>query len=90
MYTLDKVESIFTPTLSVQYCNYFYWLLIIYFILAAIQVVDFSYALITNVHNLGKFMRTNMIHRLTHLIMIVTQFVITRIAYTVCVKAMKQ
>ena len=90
MPALENIEEIFEPTLGPQYCDYFYWLLVIYFVLAAVQLGDLGYALASNAKNLGNFMRTDMVHRLTHLVTILAQFVIVRIFYTICVKSMRR
>lgn len=87
---MGSLDEMFKPTLGVYYCNYFYWLLVIYFVLGAIQLGDLAFAMASNARNLGKFMRTDMIHRMTHLVSIVAQFVIVRIFYTMCVNSMRR
>ena len=87
---MGSLDEMLKPTLGVYYCNYFYWLLVIYFVLGAIQLGDLALAMASNARNLGKFMRTDMIHRMTHLVSIVAQFVIVRIFYTMCVNSMRR
>ena len=87
---MGSLDEMFKPTLGAYYCNYFYWLLVIYFVLGAIQLGDLAFTMASNVKNLDKFMRTDMIHRMTHLVSIVVQFVIVRIFYTMCVNSMRR
>jgi len=90
MYTIsmNSIEEMFEPTLGVYYCNYFYWLLVIYFVLAVIQIGDLGMAMAAHPKSLKDFMKTDMVHRLTHIVSLVAQFVIVRIFYSVCVKSM--
>ena len=86
--SMESIEEMFEPTLGVYYCNYFYWLLVIYFVLSVIQVGDLGMAMAAHPKSLKDFMSTHLVHRLTHIVSLVAQFVIVRIFYSVCVRSM--
>jgi hypothetical protein len=85
---MGTIEEMFEPNLGVYYCNYFYWLLVIYFVLAIIQLGDLGMSMVSHSKNLNKFMREDMMHRLTQFVSIIAQFIIVRIFYSMCAKSM--
>ena len=85
---MGYVEELFQPNLGAYYCNYFYWLLVIYFILAVLQMGELGYAIADNSKNLGKFLKDGMTHRLLALFAISVQFLVIRIFYSMCSRSL--
>ena len=83
-----SIENMFEPNLSLYYCDYFYWLMVIYFVLAVIQVGDLGLNLATHTKKMKDFVSNDVIHRVLHIISLAVQFIIVRLFYTICVKSM--
>lgn len=83
-----SIENMFEPNLGLYYCDYFYWLMVIYFVLAVIQVGDLGLSIATHTKNMKDFVSNHMIHRVLHIISLAVQFIIVRLFYTICVKSM--
>lgn len=83
-----SIENMFEPNLGVYYCDYFYWLMVIYFVLAVIQVADLGLNLATHTKKMKDFVSSDVIHRVLHIISLGVQFIIVRLFYTICFKSM--
>lgn len=81
---LGNVQDILQPDLGRKYCDYFYYLMVIYLIIGTLSVADFALSGIQNIKNFSGFLKSNLPNKLLQLAAIAVHFFVLRLLYSMC------
>ena len=81
---LGNVQDILQPDLGRKYCDYFYYLMVIYLIIGTLSVADFALSGLQNIKNFSGFLKSNLPNKLLQLAAIAVHFFVLRLLYSMC------
>ena len=81
---LGNVQDILKPDLGRTYCDYFFYLMVIYLIIGTLSVADFAISGLHHIKNFSGFLKSNLPHKLLQLAAIAVHFFVLRLLYSMC------
>ncbi len=81
---LGNVQDILQPDLGRKYCDYFFYLMVIYLIIGTLSVADFALSGLHHIKNFSGFLKSNLPHKLLQLAAIAVHFFVLRLLYSMC------
>ena len=85
---MDDVHAVLQPDLHRGYCDYFYFLMVIYLIIGILVIADFLLSGIQNIKNFSSFMMNHMGSKIIQLLSIIVQFFVVRLLYSMCYRSL--
>ena len=85
---MDNVNTIFQHDFHRGYCDYFYYLMVIYLIIGTLSVADFFLSGVKNITNFSTFIKNNMGSKLIQLLTIFAHFFVIRLLYSMCARSL--
>ena len=85
---MNSVNAVLQPDFHRGYCDYFYYLMVIYLIIAVLTVADFLLSGIQNIKNFRSFMMNHMGSKLIQLLAIAVHFFVIRLLYSMCSRSL--
>ena len=85
---MDNVDSLLQPDFHSGYCDYFYYLMVIYLIIGTLSVADFFLSGIKNITNFSSFMKNHMGSKVIQLLTLFTHFFVIRLLYSMCARSL--
>jgi hypothetical protein len=85
---LDNVRGMLQPDFSKSYCDYFYYLMVIYMIIGTLTVADIIMSGLSNVKNLKGFLKSTLPSKAIQLISICVHFFVLRLLYSMCANSL--
>ena len=71
---MDTVNAVLQPDFHSGYCDYFFYLMVIYLIIGTLTVADFALSGVANIKNFSGFMRNHMGSKVLQLVTIGVHF----------------
>ena len=81
---LDNVQDMLQPDLGRKYCDYFFYLMVIYLIIGTLSVADFLLSGVQSIKNFSGFLKSNLPNKLLQLAAIAVHFFVLRLLYSMC------
>ena len=85
---MDNVNSVLQPDFHNGYCDYFYYLMVIYLIIGTLSVADFFLSGIKNITNFSTFMKNHMGSKVIQLLTLFAHFFVIRLLYSMCARSL--
>jgi hypothetical protein len=85
---INDVHAFLQPDLHRGYCDYFYFLMVIYLIIGILIIADFLLSGIQNIKTFSSFMMNHMGSKIIHLLSIILQFFVVRLLYSMCYRSL--
>ena len=85
---MDNVQDMLQPDLGRSYCDYFYYLMVIYLIIGTLTLADLALSGVQNIKNLGGFIKSNLPSKLLQLAAIAVHFFVLRLLYSMCANSL--
>lgn len=86
--TMDSVNAVLQPDFHRGYCDYFFYLMVIYLIIGTLTVADFALSGVSNIKNFSGFMRNHMGSKVLQLLAIGVHFFVIRLLYSMCARSL--
>ena len=88
---MNSIHAVLQPNLHREYCDYFYYLMVINVIVGTLVVADFflsSIKNLKNIKNFSSFMMNHMGSKIIQLLSIMVHFFIIRLLYSMCYRSL--
>jgi hypothetical protein len=83
-----EVQSLLQPNFGKGYCDYFYFIMVIYLLIAVLTITSFVVGGLTHVKGFSHFSRHNLLSASTHLLTVAVQFFVVRLLYSMCANSL--
>ena len=85
---MDSVNAVLQPDFHRGYCDYFFYLMVIYLIIGTLTVADFALSGVANIKNFSGFMKNHMGSKVLQLLTIGVHFFVIRLLYSMCARSL--
>ena len=85
---MDSVNAVLQPDFHRGYCDYFFYLMVIYLIIGTLTVADFALSGDANIKNFSGFMKNHMGSKVLQLLTIGVHFFVIRLLYSMCARSL--
>ena len=85
---MNSVNAVLQPDFHRGYCDYFFYLMVIYLIIGTLTVADFALSGVANIKNFSGFMKNHMGSKVLQLLSIAVHFFVIRLLYSMCARSL--
>lgn len=85
---MNSVNAVLQPDFHRGYCDYFFYLMVIYLIIGTLTVADFILSGAANMKNFSSFIKNNMGTKVLQLLSIGVHFFVIRLLYSMCARSL--
>ena len=85
---MNSVNAVLQPDFHRGYCDYFFYLMVIYLIIGTLTVADFALSGVANIKNFSGFMKNHMGSKVLQLLSIAVHFFVIRLLYSMCANSL--
>ena len=85
---MDSVNAVLQPDFHRGYCDYFFYLMVIYLIIGTLTIADFALSGVSNIKNFSGFIKNNMGSKVLQLLSIGVHFFVIRLLYSMCARSL--
>ena len=83
-------NDMLAPTFVREYCNYFYFIMVIYVILGAVALGDLGYCMMTAGKGLKQFFKRDFVGKIVHIVAIAVHFFVLKLLYSMCYNSLPE
>ena len=85
---MNSVNAVLQPDFHRGYCDYFFYLMVIYLIIGTLTVADFALSGVANIKNFRGVMKNHMGSKVLQLLSIAVHFFVIRLLYSMCARSL--